>query len=159
MALDWFRSYLCDRTIRVKCGIGSTGKIEYSDEFPITFGTPQGSCLGPLIFLIFNNDIHKHLLYCNTILFANDTTLYKTDHNIQFLKKCLENDLILLMDWFRANKLTLNLNKTQCMLFKSKKTCPDIKLEKENVIIGQESHAKFLGLNLGSELNWTPHIN
>ena len=107
VALNWFKSYLSNRKIRVKCTIESTGRTEYSKEYPISYGTPQGSCLGPLIFLLFNNDLHRAISYSNVILFADDTTLYATDHSINNIKKCLEHDLKLLQDWFHANKLTL----------------------------------------------------
>ena len=150
---------MTDRKIRVKCKVESTGKTEYSKEYPITFGTPQGSCLGPLIFLLFNNDLHRIIRNSNVILFADDTTLYLTNHSISHIKESLEQDLKLLQDWFRAKKLTLNLSKTQCMLFKAKKNCPLISLNINNTLIEQQKHAKFLGLILDDELNWTPHIN
>ena len=53
VCLDWYKSYLCDRTIHVKCKVDITGNVEYSDSFSIEYGTRQGSCLGPLLFLIF----------------------------------------------------------------------------------------------------------
>ena len=159
VALNWFKSYLSNRKIRVKCTIESTGKTEYSKEYPISYGTPQGSCLGPLIFLLFNNDLHRAIRYSNVILFADDTTLYVTDHSINNIKKCLEHDLKLLQDWFHANKLTLNLTKTQFMLFKAKKRCPSITLNINNTLISQHKNAKFLGLILDDELSWIPHIN
>ena len=103
-ALNWFASYLSNREIRVKCSVASTGKIEYSDYEPVHYGTPQGSCLGPLIYLIFTNDLALHVEHCNTIMFADDTTLYQTHKSIHFLKWCLQEDIKSLSDWFRANK-------------------------------------------------------
>ena len=111
VALNWFNSYLSNRKIRVKCTVGSSGRVEYSQEETVNYGTPQGSCLGPLIFLIFNNDIHKVVENCSTIQFADDTTLYISSKNTNYLKWCLEHNLMLLLDWFHANKLTLNLAK------------------------------------------------
>ena len=93
VALSWFKSYLKDREIRVKCKVASIGKIEYSDYQKIEFGTPQGSCLGPLIFLIFTNDLYQHVKHSSTILYADDTTLHKTHRNLEYLKTCLEYDL------------------------------------------------------------------
>ena len=117
VANNWFRSYLTDRKMRVKCTISSTGKCESSKYRSVTYGAPQGSCLGPLIFLIFTNDLNNQIENSNSILFADDTTLYKTHRNLNYLKWCLEDDLTRLSDWFRANKLTMNLDKTVCVLF------------------------------------------
>ena len=116
-ALNWFASYLSDRKIRVKYMVTSTGKIEYSNYESITYGAPQGSCLGPLIYLIFSNDLALHLEHCNSIMFADDTTLYQTHKSLRYLKWCLQEDMETLTDWFKANKLTLNLDKTACVLF------------------------------------------
>ena len=85
-SLNCFKSYLENRKIRVKCQVASSWKLEYSDYQIVNYGTPQGSCLGPLIFLIFTNDLHQHLNHCASILFADDTTLYKTHRNLNYLK-------------------------------------------------------------------------
>ena len=118
----WFASYLSERMIRTKCSVTSTGTTEYSDYEFVTYGTPQGSCLGPLIYLIFTNDMAKHLENCNSIRFADDTTFYQTHKSLRYLKWCLQEDLKSLIDWFSANKLTLNLDKTSCVLFKKFET-------------------------------------
>ena len=76
VCLDWYRSYLCNRNIQVKCKVDITGNVEYSDTYQIEYGTLQSSCLGPLLFLIFCNDINLHLDYMNVLQFADDTTLY-----------------------------------------------------------------------------------
>ena len=64
VALDWFKSYLLNHTLSVKCKIKSSGTQEKSHKYIVDYGTPQGSCLGPLLFLIFNNDLHKVLENC-----------------------------------------------------------------------------------------------
>ena len=105
---DWFASYLQNRKMRVKCKTSSTGKLEYSRYQTVTYGTPQGSCLGPLIFIIFTNDLHKQLMNTASLLFADDTTLYMTHSlNLRYLKWCVEEDMKSLITWFKANKLTL----------------------------------------------------
>ena len=107
---DWFRSYLEDRTIKCKLS-NESGKKIFSNPFNLKFGTPQGSCLGPLLFLIFINDLYLHIENCNAILFADDTTIYQGSKHPKYLKWCVEEDLKRLDDWFKANKLTLNLKK------------------------------------------------
>ena len=114
VAKEWFKSYLTGRKMRVKCSIASTGKVEYSNYNDLQYGTPQGSCLGPLLFTIFTNDLHKH---CKSILFADDTTIYKSHRNLKYLSWCLEYELNILSQWFSNNKLTLNIDKTVCILF------------------------------------------
>ena len=75
LCLDWFESYLSNRKMCVKCKVDITGNVEYSDTYNIEYGTPQGSCLGPLLFLIFCNDINLHLEFMNVIQFADDTMI------------------------------------------------------------------------------------
>ena len=96
-ALDWFRSYPSNRQIRTKYLIESSRKVELLDYQPINFGAPQGSCLGPLLFLIFTNDLHKQLHHCSSILFADDTTLYKSHRNLVYLQWCIQDDMNRLM--------------------------------------------------------------
>ena len=114
IALKWFKSYLEQRSLRAKCP--SDNGYCYSDYHKIEYGTPQGSCLGPLLFLVYTNDIHIHLEYTKCILFADDTTLYFSHKNLNYLKFCIEFDLGNIIDWFRSNGLTLNLEKSECVL-------------------------------------------
>ena len=94
--LDWYRSYLTHRKLRVKCIVSSTHKHEYSVYSGVEYGTPQGSCLGPLLFLVFINDLYRNLDHCNDIQFADDTTIYKGHRNMRYLKWCIEIDLTVL---------------------------------------------------------------
>ena len=158
-ALDWFKSYLSNRTMSVKCKIKSSGNVEFSDHFIVNYGTPQGSCLGPLLFLIFSNDLHKVLENCCCILFADDTTIYFTHENHSYLQWNIIDDLNRLADWFRANKLTLNLKKTVCMLFSPKRLDRSVLFEINDVAIPLVDHTKFLGVWLDNSLKWNYHIN
>ena len=137
----------------------SSGKTEYSEYQSVTYGTPQGSCLGPLIYLIFTNDLAKNLSFCNSIMFADDTTLYKTHNNLRYLKWSIEQDMIVLMDWFRANRLTLNLEKTACILFRKGGNKQELRLEIDGIEIYSTQNTKFLGLWLDSHLNWSMHMS
>ena len=159
-ALDWFRSYLSSRQIRTKCLIEGSGKIEISNYTPINYGAPQGSCLGPLLFLIFTNDLHQQLQHCSSILFADDTTLYKSHRNLVYLQWCIQDDMNRLIQYFRINKLTLNLNKTICVLFqKNKRDIQEIQLHLGNQILKNKCESKFLGVILDQHLTWSSHLN
>ena len=145
--------------MRVKCKIDITGNVEYSDTYNVDYGTPQGSCLGPLLFLIFCNDMNLHLDFMSVIQFADDTTLYLSKKNLNYLQWCIECDVRSIIDWFRANKLTLNLSKTICVVFNPpgrKKI--SIELEFGDVKLKSSDTTKFLGVWIDSCLNWNEHL-
>ena len=137
-ALTWLKSYLTGRKLRVKCRTVSSTSIQTSREYNVEYGTPQGSCLGPLIFLIFVNDLHLHLQDSECVQFADDTTLIFRHKNIHYLSYCIECELVRLQDWFNANKLTLNVSKCSYLLFTSKnQKDKNIELTLNNVSIPQ----------------------
>ena len=160
ITLDWFISYLTNRKLRVKCRSGITGRIEYSDYYEVDYGTPQGSCLGPLLFLIFSNELHRSLECSSSILFADDTTIYDQNKDLDFLKWNTEQELVKVVDWFNANKLTLNADKTQCLLFKPKHARQQQKVENittmklDNKDLTFSMSVKFLGIWLDKQLSW-----
>ena len=110
---DWFCSYLKNREL--KCKLKNENQETDSSKYTVTFGAPQGSVLGPLLFLLFTNDLHKHLVNCECILFADDTTIYMCHDNLNYINFCIEQDLLIISDWFKANSLTLNLTKSDAM--------------------------------------------
>ena len=91
-------------------------------------------------------------------MFADDTTIYKSHRNVRYLKWCIEEDLKTISDWFKANKLTLNLNKTVYVFFGNSKNEVKPDLEISNIILKPSKIAKFLGLWLDEDLNWNTHI-
>ena len=158
-ALDWFKSYLDHRSLRVKCTAGSELELSYSANYSIDIGMPQGSCLGPLIFLIFNNDIFRHLVFCHCILFADDTLCY-SHKDLQYLQWCITHDLAILSDWFRANKLTLNIDKSVFILIKHGNSHIEIdSLKFDGMVIPRHKTIKFLGIYIDEKLNWQEHFN
>ena len=158
IALNWYKSYLNHRKLRAKCKTATSENFVYSDEFDLEIGTPQGSCLGPLIFLIFCNDLYLNLELCSGILFADDTTIYKSHSNIKFLKWCVISDMETIIDWFKANHLSLNGNKTVGMLFSKDKT--SIKtLPIGDLQVKFVESTKFLGVHLDNKLTWRNHLD
>ena len=85
-------------------------------------GVPQGSVLGPLLFLLYINDLNLAIKYCKVYHFADDTNLLYTNNSIKKLNKMLNKDLKNLTNWLNANKISLNVNKTEIILFKPIKT-------------------------------------
>ena len=158
IALDWFRSYLSGRTMRLKCQAGETRAQTYSDWYKISHSTPQGSCLGPLLFLIFCNDLQLNLEYMSCIQFADDTTLFYADKSLDVIKCCVENDLEIIMDWFRANSLTLNVQKTKYLLFSPKKGKKNLHLTIGMCCIKPDTETKILGVILNDKLSWNSQV-
>ena len=109
---QWFRSYLSGRIQYVDfCG----SKSEYTS---IKSGVPQGSILGPLLFLVYINDLHCSTS-TNLLSFADDTTLYQSSNNLVSLYFHINNELKNVSNWLSANKLSLNISKTKYMIFSS----------------------------------------
>ena len=98
--------------MRVKCKAGCLNVETRSETINVNYGCPQGSCLGPLIFLIFANNLQYNINFLQSIQFADNTTLYISGRNKAYLEHCIAIDLNSIQDWFRANKLTLNVNKS-----------------------------------------------
>ena len=155
---DWFLSYLSNRKIKCKLNDKHGNKIR-SKSCNIEYGAPQGSCLGPLLFLIFINDLPKHVKYCSAILFADDTTIYNSSKYPQYLKWCIEEDLKRLNDWFKANKLTLNLEKSQLLIFEPPGKKFDEKICFDGIEIKRYNVAKFLGITLDDRFRWDLQFN
>ena len=159
-ALTLFDSYLSNCKLRVKCRTISNTKEMKSEEYPVKYGMPQGSCLGPLIFLIFVNDLHLHLQHSECVQFADDTTLVFTNRNLNYLHFSIESELISIQDWFNANKLTLNVEKSSYLLYHNQKQLvSNFKIELNGVEIPRVNHAKLLGVWLDDKLNWDIHVN
>ena len=133
------------------------GEVTYSTAFNITYGTAQGSYLGPLLFIIFCNDVQLLPLYGSLILFADDTTLTNSHHSEKFLQYAITHDMGLLMDWFDANKLSLNLNKTVMIQFWPSKT--KLRIKVGDVEIPLVKSTKFLGVIIDENLMWNKHIS
>ena len=158
--LRWFESYLTNRRMLVSCRTNDSSEASTSETHKVEFGAPQGSCLGPLLFVIYCNDLQLHLLYLNCIQFADDTTLYITHVNLNYINFALNHDLEILQDWFRANKLTLNVGKSVCILFNKKADRDrELHIKINDELIPQVEFTKFLGMWIDQSLNWREHAS
>ena len=100
-SLDWFRSYLSDRKQFV-----SISGFEFETKY-IKHGVPQGSVLGPLLFLIYINDLHTSMQFCKIFHFADDTNLLHTGKSTKKLQKEINADLKTLYQWMLSNMISL----------------------------------------------------
>ena len=137
---------------------GDPSELCYSSYYDLSHGTPQGSCLGPLLFMIYVNDLHLQLEHCQFILFADDTTIYYSHQNTTYLEWCLNEDINNLSDWFKVNGLTLNISKTVGMFFfPRKKFNPCVRID--GFLVPFMEDMKFLGIWIDNTLTWQKHIN
>ena len=150
----WFTSYLSDRKQNVKLdGISSS----YLD---IVCGVPQGSILGPLLFLLYINDMNIAVKYSLVHHFADDTNLLCSDKNPKTLRKKVNEDLKLIFDWLCANRLSLNVSKTEFIIFKPPKLSlrERITLKLNGVTLYESTKIKYLGILMDDRLTWKHHI-
>ena len=150
----WLTDYLTNRHQRVN--IGDT----FSTYQTITCGVPQGSILGPLLFLIYINDMFKATKFSTLYHFADDTNLIYSNKNEKLLRKNINIDLSLIFQWLCANRLSLNVDKTEFVVFKPpRKTLKEritLKLNGKKIF---ESHKiRYLGLIIDEKVTWRFHL-
>ena len=135
--------------------------LDKSNILNINTGVTQGSILGPLLFIIYTNDIVHVSKYFDSILYADDTSLINTSLNINCEEdvRIINNELNLFI-WLSINKLSLNITKTKYMIFKSKNK-PNINcsININNIPIERVNNFCFLGIVINEYLTWTDHIN
>lgn len=156
---DWFRNYLYKRKHCVNYN-GSNSKL-----LDIHMGVPQGSILGPILFLIYINDI-KNATNLNLLSYADDTTVYKSGATLTDMIPEINNELDKLNQWFNSNKLSLNVAKTNYMVFTPNnnyvKSNQKIKIDGKEINQAgndkQSKYIKFLGIYMDENLTWKYHI-
>ena len=153
--IDWFRSYLTGRFQAVKHR-GVT-----SEYLEITCGVPQGSILGPLLFIMYINDMVEYVQDCKLSLYADDTAMYTCCKSNIELMMTLNIELGLINEWLKANKLTINVTKTKYVVFGTRhmlQTKPDLNLKIGGKPIERVSTMKYLGVLLDDLLTFEEHI-
>ena len=155
IALKWIKNYL---TNRMQCTeVGDT----QSDLELIKCGVPQGSVLGPLLFLIYINDIVNSSALFKFTLFADDTSLYHSCKNTNNLENVINCELAKISDWLSANRLSLNVGKSKLLYFtnKNRKFIKDIEIKINGELLKEVDSAKYLGVYIDNKLNWNAHSN
>ena len=157
--IKWFRSYLSDRSQYVEIDNVSSS-IKSTNT-----GVPQGSILGPLLFIIYVNDINSASSKFEAILYADDTSLnsiIKVFSNSTNTSVTINNELILIYDWLNANKLSLNISKTKYMYFRYPQrranSLPELNIYIEGHKIERVTTFDFLGVTINETLTWKDHI-
>ena len=142
IALTWFRSYLSNREQYVSVN-GYNSK-----NLNVTCGVPQGSVLGPLLLLIYINDTPNTSSKFAFYLFADDTSIYFESGNLEQLQKVVNSELKHIKKWLDANKLALNVDKTNFVIFHSpqKPLYENITIKFGKQHVTKAKHVKFLGL-------------
>lgn len=154
-AEEWFRSYLSGRRQRVCVGQAT------SPWMTPRFGVPQGSILGPLMFILFVNALPKAVKHCSTNMYADDTTIYTAAETTEQALETLSIDANSTMDWYRQNKLIVNVEKTHLMVIGRryrKMEINEAKLVLQDVELRPEQTVSYLGVSLDDQFKWKDHV-
>ena len=154
-ALAWFKSYLINR----KQATTFRGESSVLESFEV--GVPQGSILGPLLFMIYINDLPQVVSKASVMLYADDTAIMYSDSNIVNVESTLNEELDAINSWLKLNKLTLNASKTQCMTVGSPRkltTVENIQLQIDQVPLEKVTVCKYLGIWMDENLSWHKHV-
>lgn len=147
------KSYLTNRIQCVKIN------EKLSDELVIKTGVPQGSLLGPLLYLLYIMNIPKKNIISNYNIYADDTNLIAKAKTMKDLEEVLNKDLKTLCNWLDYNELNINAKKTSYIIFKSKnKRYDNITLKVKDKIIERVDNVKYLGMIIDENLKWDKHV-
>ena len=151
-AFSWFQSYLSNRYQYVAL------QGEESDKKKIIAGIPQGSILGPLLFLLYINDMANVSNVLQCVHFADDTTLFFEASSVRRCAAVINSELRKINTWLCANKLSVNFKKTYYMLFTNSQFVPNISIRLRGKEVKRINNVKFLGVLLDEKLNFSYHI-
>jgi hypothetical protein len=154
IANTWIRSYLDKRT-QFCTYDGKKSKTKY-----ITCGIPQGSILGPLLFLVYVNDLHSATKNSDIILFADDSNIFSGGKTITEIQNNLNAEMPKLIKWLQANRLSLNVDKTHAMVFgtKNEEIKKSLKVQINDATLEVINKTTFWGVMIDDQLNWKSHV-
>ena len=158
VAVKFFKFYLDGRCQRV-----IISNIT-SDSSAIDHGVPQGSILGPLLFVIFINDLAVHCKYSSVFKYADDTSLCAHGKSLDDIQTSLSHDLLCIEKWCEVNKFAINISKSSAMIVCTSQkrkylNMNNFQLHLYNAILPIVSHVKILGLYIDNNLTWRKHVD
>jgi len=151
--LAWFTDYLTSRLQRIKFN------NDYSEWGSVNGGIPQGSALGPLLFLVYMNDMPSQIYFGKLLQYADDTALICTGVDYFEVQRQLSEDLKLLSEWLSLSRMQLNIAKSSVMWFKPKSTEVPPVVYIDNILLKEVTVQKYLGVHIDNELNWIAHVS
>lgn len=155
--LDLLMSYLNNRKQLVQMR-DMKGLMHTSDVAAVTGGVPQGSILGPLLFIVYVNNLPLNVSR-PIVLYADDTSVVCSGDGTEDLVATIKNSMIELKDWFDFNHLKLNIDKTELIPFTTAHRIEDLEIEcQDGEKLVSKNNTKFLGIRLDYQLRWTNHI-
>lgn len=150
--VNWFKSYLADRSLSVKIN------DSFSAAKPIFSGVPQGSTLGPLLFLIFINDLPLSIT-CPSLLFADDLKIFVRYHSDSDGPSLLQHNINCVVRWYHENGLSINTSKTKCLSFSRKTATTEFRYHLDDVPISRVRDTFDLGVVLDAKLLYSQHVS
>lgn len=149
----WFKSYLEYRTQITRYN------NTVSEAEAVELGVPQGSVLGPLLFILYINDLTKALRRACVNLFADDTVIYIAGDKLDECYEIMNNELAVFADWLKWKKLKLNVSKTKYMVVTTRRSESNCTISVDGELVERVNAIKYLGVMLDEKLSFAEHVD